>query len=108
MNWQWLRHAFAIEPPGPAEPTTAQQAAVDKICLEINRRGMSTPALAFLETFRPLNLIAAQSMQFFSPLLSTITDSRVHTEFAAFLERRGSIEHICRRIEELETIGSPD
>ena len=43
MNW--LKHAFAVDPPGPAEPTDAQRVPVDKICREIVPRHMTTPAL---------------------------------------------------------------
>lgn len=56
----WLKHAFAVDPPGPAEPTPAQRAAVDRVCFEITKRHLSTPALLFLETFRPLNYLGSQ------------------------------------------------
>ena len=99
---QWLKHAFAVEKPGPAEPTDSQRPAVERICREIVRRRLSTPALFGLELARPLNFVGAQSLHFFAPFISVFTDSHGHREFAKYLERRGSIEFICRRIEELE------
>ena len=99
---QWLKHAFAVDPPGPAEPTPEQQAAVDKVCAEIVRRHLTTPALLFLEMSRPLNFLGAQALHFFAPFVSVLTDAEGHRHFAAFLERRGSVDYLCRRMEELE------
>ena len=98
----WLKHAFAVDPPGPAEPTDTQHACVEKLCVEVVRRHLSTPALIFLEMSRPMNFIGAQALHFFAPLINAVTDADGHRQFAAFLEHRGSIEYICCRIEALE------
>lgn len=103
---QWLKHAFAVEKPGPTEPTDAQRPAVERMCREIVRRRLSTPALFALEMVRPLNYIGAQAMHVFAPFISVFTDSDSHRNFAEFLEHRGSIEFICRRIEVLEAEAS--
>ena len=103
---QWLKHAFAVDKPGPAEPTPAQRPAVERVCREIVRRRLSTPALFALEMVRPLNYVGAQAMHVFAPFVSVLTESRWHREFASFLEHRGSIEFICRRIEDLEAEAS--
>lgn len=99
---RWLRHAFAVEPPVPAEPSDEQRAVVDRFCREIVRRQLVTPALMFLEMSRPLNYITAQALHFFAPVVSIVAGGQGHRHFAAFLERRGSIEYLVRRIEELE------
>jgi hypothetical protein len=102
MNW-WKK-AFAVDPPGPAEPTAAQAEVVDRICREVVRRHLTTPALAFLEMSRPLNNLGAQTLHFFQPIVSAVvsTSGGGYNDFAAFLEQRGSIEHLCRRIEQFE------
>jgi hypothetical protein len=100
MNW--IRHAFALDPPGPAEPTEAERPVVDRVCLEIVRRHLTTPALIFLEMSRPLNSLAANAIHFFSPILSVLVTGDEHRRFAEFLDRRGSIDHLSRRIEQLE------
>ncbi len=97
-----IRHALALDPPGPAEPTEAERPIVDRVCHEVVRRHLTVPALAFLEMSRPLNYLAANAIHFFSPLLSVLVTGDEHRRFAEFLERRGSIDHLCRRIEELE------
>jgi len=99
---QWLKHALAVEPEGPTEPTPEQNSVVEKVCVEIVRRHLSTPALLFLEMSRPLNFLGAQAMHFFAPFVSAITNSEGHRHFAAFLEHRGSIDYIVGRVEELE------
>lgn len=99
---EWLKHAFAVDTDDDAEPTAEQRAVVEKLCRRIVRRHLTTPALAFLEMVRPLNYLGAQTLYFFAPLISAATASTGHQHLAAFLERRGSIDVICRRIEELE------
>ncbi|VAX36675.1 hypothetical protein MNBD_PLANCTO02-109 [hydrothermal vent metagenome] len=98
---KWLKHAFAIETPETILPTDEQLQVIDKVCQEIVRRGMATPALTFLAMVEPLNMIGAQTLHFFQPFLSVFTNSAGPQQFAIFLEHRGSIEFICQRIEEL-------
>jgi len=102
-----LKHAFAVEKPGPAEPTERQGELVDTVCKAVVRRGMVTPAIMTLEMCRPLNFVAAQAMHFFRPIVSVILDGPSIAEFAAFLEQRGSVEYLCRRLEHWNRIG-PD
>lgn len=97
---EWWRNAFAVEPPGPAQPTEAQQPIVDRLCREVVNRGMSVPALLLLESSRPLNFVSAQVIHFFTPLLSAITNPEGARLFAEYLEQRGSIPYLCDRIEQ--------
>ena len=100
MNW--LRHAFALDPPGPAEPTDAQRSIVERVCRAIVERHLTLVALPLLEMCRPFNALAANSLYFLSPALSVLLTGDDHRRFAEFLERRGSIDHLRQRIEELE------
>ena len=102
MSLRWLKHAFAVDPPGEAEPTEPQKEVVNRICVEIARRRLTTPALLFLETFRPFNYLGSQALHFFQPIASSILSGQGYRHFTEFLERRGSIDYFCRRIEELE------
>ncbi|HUG93407.1 MAG TPA: hypothetical protein VML55_21390 [Planctomycetaceae bacterium] len=106
MSWQTIKqklsHAFAVEPPGAAEPTEPERAAVERVCREVVRRHLTTPALAFLQMSQPLNYLASQAMHFFLPIVSAVVDTEGARHFAEFLEHRGSIEYICRRLEALE------
>ena|SRR5436190_21289705 len=94
-----LKHAFAVEKPESLEPDAAQAAIIDRLCSEIAKRRLTTPALMLLEMSRPLNFVGAQAMHFFTPLVSAVTDTSGFEQFAMFLEKPGSIEFLCKRIE---------
>ncbi len=96
----WLKHAFAVDA-GPIDPTPEQIEMVDRLAREVVRRGMTVPALAFLEMTQPLNFVAAQALHFFQPLLSAVFDTRKQQQFAEFLEHRGAVDFICRAIEQM-------
>ena len=105
---QWLKHAFAVEPPVPAEPTDEQRLAVDRVVEEVVRRGLATPTLMALEMSRPLNFIGSQALHFFSPFVSVFSNTSGYRHFAKFLELRGSIPFICDAIEgRLQTNDTP-
>ena len=63
---------------------------------------MATPALIMLETFRPLNFVGSQVLHFFHPIVSAILTTDAYRNFTEFLERRGSVDYLCQRIEQLE------
>ena len=44
-----LKHAFAVDEPGAAEPTPEQQPAVDWFCRQVSRRRLTVPGLVALE-----------------------------------------------------------
>lgn len=106
MKSGW-RHAFAVDEPGSAEPSDAQRAVVDRVCTEVVRRHLTTPALVFLEMFRPMNYIGAQAMHFFGPIVTAVLRGDGYRHFTEFLERRGSVDTLCRRLEEIEAARTP-
>ncbi len=100
-----LKHAFAVDATGAVEPTDAQRPAVEWVCAQVAKRSMTLPGLIVLEMMRPLNYIGAQVMHFTSPGVWAIAPKHIYggySHFARFLENRGSVEYMCRRIEELE------
>jgi hypothetical protein len=102
---KWLKHAFAVDESGPAEPTPEQEPAIDWFCRQIAKRHLTTPGLIGLEMSRPLNFIASQTMHFFGPGVWAIVKQQTYEhyeQFAAFLEKRGSIDYLCQRIEHFE------
>ena len=96
------RNAFAVDSTEPLEPTEQQRAVVDRVAMEVAKRHLTTPALLFIEMSRPLNYIAAQAMHFFQPIAAIVLDTGGYTLFAEFLEHRGSLDFLCRRIEHFE------
>ncbi len=97
----WLKHAFAVEPPGPAQPSEAQRALLDRLCREVVQRRLTGPALIVLESSRPLTFAGGQLMHFFAPFLSVFAEQSAIDELARFLERRGAVDYLCQRLEEL-------
>jgi len=104
MNW--IKHAFAVEPAGPVEPSPIQAAAIDAVCREIARRGMTLPAQMVLDSSAPLSYLAGQSLRFFEPFLGAVLNPAGVREFAGFLEKRGAVEYISRRLEEMSKVES--
>ncbi|MEM7230345.1 MAG: hypothetical protein AAF432_16185 [Planctomycetota bacterium] len=105
---KWFRHAFAVDPPGPAEPTTEQSEIIDWMCRQVVKRHLSTPALVALEVSRPLNYVGSQTMHALGPIMWAVLRQRGYAAYqniAKFLEHRGSIEYIVRRMEEMEARG---
>ncbi|MEE9167422.1 MAG: hypothetical protein V3U24_08195 [Candidatus Neomarinimicrobiota bacterium] len=103
---KWFKHAFAVDSPGPAVPTDPERGTVDRVCEEIVRRHLATPSLLFLEMFRPLNYLGSQVLHFFQPFVTTVLDPRGYRNFTEFLEKRGSVDYLCGRIEALEELHS--
>jgi hypothetical protein len=100
-----LRHAFAVESSGMAEPTPEQQVPVDWMCRQISKRHLTTPGLLTMEMCRPLNFLAAQGLYYLEPAMWAWAPKQAlahYRDFASFLEKRGSIPYICRRLEEFE------
>ena len=106
MNW--FKHAFAVESNKPFEPTEQQCEIVDRVCREVVRRRMVTPALMALEMSRPLNYIGAQVMHFFGPIATVLVDAEGYRQFAEYLEHRGSIGHLTERLEAIEAEHQPE
>lgn len=97
-----LRHAFAVEPPGPAEPTPDERAALEPLISEIRRRGLAAPAVLFLESCAPLNTVGAQALHFMQPFATAVLDPVRYATLSRYLERRGSVEWV---VEELRREG---
>jgi hypothetical protein len=100
---KWFKHAFAVDPDPVAEPDDEQRALLEKLCQEVVRRRMTAPALLMLEMGRPLNYVSAQFLHFVQPLLAIMTDTSGYQKLTLFLEHRGSVEYICRRLEALDS-----
>jgi hypothetical protein len=99
MDW---RHVFALDPPGPAKPTDRQHQVVERLCREVVRRRLTTPALLLLEMSRPMNYVSAQFLHFLQPIIGTLTNVAEYDAFTVFLEQRGSVDYLVKRLEVIE------
>ncbi len=87
---------------GARQPNEAQARIVERVCREIVRRRLTTPAMMALEMGRPLNYLSAQVLTFFQPFVAIVGDAGAYEQFTSFLEQRGSLDYIGARIEALE------
>ena len=101
-SMEWLKHAFASDAPGPAQPNDGQRLVIDRICREVVRRHLTAPALLALEMSRPLNYVTAQLLHFFQPFLVVLADTAAYDQFTTFLEQRGSMDYLAERLEAIE------
>jgi len=85
--FNWLKHAFAVEPSRPVEHSPTQTVAIDAVCREIVRRGMALPEQMVLDSSAPLSYLAGQSLRIFEPFLGAVLDPAGVREFAGFLEK---------------------
>ena len=97
-----LKHAFDIVKSEDYNPTEEQKIIVDKVCHEVVKRHMVLPATVLLETFRPLNYIGSQIMNFFQPIVTAVLPGDGYNDFSQFLEQRGSVDYLCQRLKEIE------
>jgi len=98
----WFAHAFAVDKPQALEPTPEQREIVDRLCAEVVRRRLATPALMALEMSRPLNTFGAAALHMFQPIIGAVMNPAAIEQFARLLEHRGSIDFLCQRIEHFQ------
>jgi len=76
------------------------RAFLDKVADGLARRRLTTVALFFLESMKPLGFLGSQAMLFFRPIVSVVFSSPdSYDRLTKILERRGSIELLLRRLE---------
>ena len=87
------------------EPLPEEESAVlDKLARKVVEKGMTVPAILFLESVKPLNFIGSQAMVFFEPIVQTVFNIKDYDTLRQALEKRQTIEILlnfihgcCRR-----------
>ena len=87
------------------DPLPKEQVEVlDKLARAVVRRGMTVPAILFLESVKPLNYIGSQVMVFFEPIVQTVFNFKDYELIREALERRDTIEKLVLLIEERDSL----
>ena len=81
-----------------------EEAVLEKLARKVVDKGMSVPAILFLESVKPLNFIGSQTMVFFEPIVQTVFNFNDYDNLRAALEKRESIEILILRIEEYDAV----
>lgn len=77
-------------------------ALIEKMARAVVDRRLTTPAILFLESVKPLNFIGNQVMLALDPIIRIFVTIEDYGKVAALLEERESIEKLILRIEALE------
>ena len=66
---------------------------------KVMEKGMSVPAIFFLEMFKYLSFIFSQSMIVFGPLATIFLNSKRYYEISDILSNRNNVEYFISQIE---------
>lgn len=87
---------------GPlASPEDQRDELVEQLAREIQLRGLTTPAVHFLQASRPYRPLGANAMLFFDPVLRGFFGGELATASEILADDDG-IEQLIERLEELE------
>ena len=93
-----------VPDPDNTSLTAEEEAILDKLANKAVERGMAMPSILFLESVKPLNFIASQTMVFFEPIIQTIFNFKDYNTLRTALERRESIEILLLKIEKYDAV----
>ena len=84
--------------------TSTNKKLINDIANKINRHGLSTPAIFFLEMVKYLSFFGSQLLIFFGPIITVFINSHSYYQIAELLEDRKNVELLLKKIESLENI----
>lgn len=113
-GWRaWLAHAFAVDKYDETSLAPEEKALLTRLAVEINARGMATPAIMYIHSQRHMGWIGSQVLvateplfnmahPFINPLLKRfgldVTSDQMPVLISAF-EKRFAPEYFVQRIE---------
>ena len=80
---------------------TKDQNIISTFAKEIVERGMSVPAIFFLESTKYISFIGSQFLVFLGPLATCFINNKTYYNLAELLEDRTNIEFLINEIERL-------
>lgn len=83
-------------------PEEEQHALLEKLAQWIVRRNLTTPAILFLETGKPLNFLGSQLLIAFSPFVQAFFRGDKYHKLALILEKDENVELLLQLIEQSE------
>ena len=81
---------------------TNEQNILSKFAHRIVDKGMTVPALFFLESTKYVSFIGSQMMFFFGPIITSFINSEKYYNFSELLEDRRNIEYLLNEIERID------
>ena len=81
---------------------TNEQNILSKFAHRIVVKGMTTPALFFLESTKYVSFLGSQLMVFFGPVFTSFVNSEKYYNFSELLEDRKNVEFLLDEIERID------
>lgn len=83
-----------------------ENAVLEKLARKVVDKGMTVPAILFLESVKPLNYIGSQAMVFFEPMVQTIFNFKDYDTIRVALEKRETLEILLLKIEDYDAVAA--
>ena len=80
----------------------SEQEIIQSFAKKIFDRGMTVPAILFLEMVRYASFIGSQMLVFFGPVITAFIQSEPYYRLAELLEDRKNVELLITELEKLE------
>ena len=77
------------------------QKIISNLAQEIVNRGMSVPAIFFLESTKYISFIGSQFLVFLGPIATCFINNQKYYDFIKILEKKSNIEFLLNEIERL-------
>ena len=81
---------------------TNEQNILSKFAHRIVVKGMTVPALFFLESTKYVSFLGSQVMIFFGPILTSFINSEKYYRFSELLEDKQNVEFLLNEIERID------
>jgi len=100
----FFRGSMELPDPGKPQAPDDEDAVLNKLAHKVVDRGMTVPAILFLESVKPLNYIGSQAMVFFEPMVQSIFNFKDYDTMRIALEKRETLEVLLVKIEKFDAI----
>ncbi len=81
---------------------TNEQNILSKFAHRIVDKGMTVPALFFLESTKYASFLGSQLLVFFGPIMTSFINSEKYYNFSKLLEERRNVEFLLDEIERID------
>jgi hypothetical protein len=81
-----------------------QKELLEKIADQIVKRKMTTPAILFFESIKPLSFVGSQALVFLQPIVQAFLNRREYDEIVLMMEERENVEKLLVEIERQEAL----
>jgi hypothetical protein len=85
-------------PPSPER----QAELLKKIADQIVKRKLTTPAIMFFESVKPLSFVGSQALVFLQPIVQAFLNRKEYDEIVLMMEERENVEKLLCEIERQE------